>query len=320
MITQFTWIDVAKLLMCFFVVSVHVCYVFPTDSLLPDFLGHLAVPVFFVISGFFFGRQYLPASMGERRIIVRKFLSRILLLYVIWTAIYLPIAFTYLLHHHSLQESLLLYVRNVLLTGQNMMSWHLWYLHAMIVAILMIHFFSLCKLRLWMIFTICTCLFFVGLYVDAVDNPYTQAYKQVLCDTQNGFFRGGFYMTLGMILSRMTGRAVRLYLACVFFSLISFMLDIPVYYPLFSFGFAGILLNIPNSKILPSAFSNWCRKASTFIYLFHFLPIVFLQQILHWQGGFLLGYVVVIVICLAAAWLTIRLSSIDKFPVIKMLY
>lgn len=121
----------------------------------------------------------------------------------------------------------------------------------MIVAFLMIHFFCSCKMRLWQIFIIFTCLYLAGLYIDTEGNAFSHEYWQLFSGTQNGFFQGGFYMTLGMILSRSKGRAMGICLTCMLLSVISLHVNIPIFYPLFSFGFVGFLLNIRSPKFMP---------------------------------------------------------------------
>lgn len=316
----YEWIDITKLLMCFLVMANHVAYVFPAFGDLFDLLCHASVPVFFVISGFFFGQKIITSSVTERGSVVRRYTKRILVLYAVWTLVYAPIAILYLLNHHDIGSGILLYLRNVLFVGQNMMSWHLWYLHALIVALLMIHGLFVCRFKMWMVVGVCLLLFCVGLYIDSADNYFTDTYRKILCDTQNGIFRGGLYVSLGMVLAAVKDKVqCMLYMLSVILSFVSYMFDIPLYYPFFSFGFVGLLLSLPHRGVRPS-FAQWSNKASTFIYLVQFLPIVFLQQIVHWNGNFLQSFLIVLSACLIAAWVWIRLSEEKKLAFMKWFY
>lgn len=318
--THYVWIDVTRLLLCFFVMAVHVGYIFPACGDLIDLIGHASVPVFFVISGFLFGQKYIPSSVADRGSVVRKYTKRIFVLYAIWTLVYAPIAILYLLNHHDTGNAILLYLRNVLFVGQNMMSWHLWYLHALIVALLMIHGLFVCRFRMWMVVGVCLLLFCAGLYIESADNCFTETYRQILCDTQNGIFRGGLYVSLGMLLvvvkDKMQGM---LYVLPLILSFVSYMFGIPFYYPLFSFGFVGLLISLPRQVAL-SSFAKWSYKASAFIYLSQFLLVVFLQQVLHWDGNFVQSYFIVLSACLIAAWAWIRLSEVKSLAFMKSFY
>lgn len=319
-VTHYGWIDVAKLLMSFVVISVHVGFVFPSCGDLLDLSGHASVPVFLVISGFFFGWKYIHSSLAERGAVVRKYAKRIFVLYVVWTLVYAPIALLYLQNHHDAGIAFLLYLRNVLFVGQNMMSWHLWYLHALIVSLLIIHALFVCRFRMWMVVGLCLLLFCAGLYVESADNCFTETYRQLLPDTQNGIFRGALYVSLGMVLAAVKDKVHWvLYVLPVILSFVSYMFGILVYYPLFAFGFVGLLLSLPHQGVLPS-FVKWASKASTFLYLFHFLPIVFLQQIVHWNGNFQQSYIIVLPACLLVAWVWIRLSEVRGLSFMKRFY
>lgn len=319
-LTHYGWIDVTKLLMCFLVVSVHVGYAFPSCGDVLYVLGHASVPVFLVISGFFFGQQYMYVPISERSAVLKKYLKRIFMLYAIWTLVYCPIALVYLSHHHSLGTSLLLYVRNILFLGQNMMSWHLWYLHALMIELIFIHLLLKCKFKLWQIVIVSIMLFSIGEYI--YENGYftSEFFVSLFDNPQDSFFQRNIYVSLGMLLTYYKDKPLApVWLICALASFVLYAFDIPFCYPMFSVGVVGLLLFLPKQTLYPTLFL-WCRKASTFIYLFHFLPIVFMQQIMHWQGDFMQSYAIVLPVCLISAWIWIRLSQVDKLNVMKKFY
>lgn len=94
---NFNAVDVAKFLLAFCVISIHTCYNFFENSIANAIVGsviiRLAVPFFFVASGFFFFRDIIFENgrikkCPENRAKLFSFLKRIFLLYLIWAVIY----------------------------------------------------------------------------------------------------------------------------------------------------------------------------------------------------------------------------------------
>ena len=93
---QYPAIDVAKFIFSILVVAIHTVplgnndYGFPLNLL--GSLSRLAVPFFFMASGFFLSKKFDGDFYSERNIIaVKKYALHILFLYGLWTLIYLPI-------------------------------------------------------------------------------------------------------------------------------------------------------------------------------------------------------------------------------------
>jgi len=89
-------IDFVKFIFAFFVVAIHTKPLINAEnpimlSLYETFLG-LAVPFFFIASGFLIteNQRTMPQSVLAER--VRKHLVKLIKFYLIWSAIYLPLA------------------------------------------------------------------------------------------------------------------------------------------------------------------------------------------------------------------------------------
>lgn len=111
---QYSGIDIAKMICAIMVIAIHtqpfIRYVWLDRG--AGVITRLAVPFFFVTTGFF-----LDFSETKK---VKMCILRLLVLYAIWTIIYLPFS--------SLS------IRKLLLTG---VIGHLWYIPAAIVAVLL---------------------------------------------------------------------------------------------------------------------------------------------------------------------------------------
>lgn len=184
-------IDVMKVLMAFVVVSIH------TTSWPLLGLKEVAVPFFFIVSGYFLCRKLT----GDRKAdlgIIREWVFKILKLYLIWTAVYLPFTvYGFLQDGLSLKQSLLLFVRNLLFVGENFMSWPLWYLLAMIWSGILAYILRALKAPVWVMLVIGAGLAAIPYYLGG-----NALFCKVFKGADNLVFTGPFYIALGGLLKR----------------------------------------------------------------------------------------------------------------------
>lgn len=133
-------IDIAKVVFAVFVVAIHTLAPFTATlsteaQRVTTALLSMAVPFFFVASGFLLGNKLSSINREGQQGYLRKWLYRIGRLYLLWTLIYLPYAiYGFSLDGISIGKSIILYTRNILLIGENYWSWPLWYLLGMLVS------------------------------------------------------------------------------------------------------------------------------------------------------------------------------------------
>ena len=110
-----------------------------------DILLLLAVPFFFITTGFFIGKKLQSSFSDEKnKAILKYYLLKYVKLYLIWTAVYLPITLYYYIaiSEQSVVMMFVDFLRGLLFRGEHWNSWMLWYLLSMIYALL---FFSLIR-------------------------------------------------------------------------------------------------------------------------------------------------------------------------------
>ena len=118
-----TGIDIFKVLMALVVVMIHTSGADPA-------VFKVAVPYFFLASGYFFFRDW-EAGGTEAIAKGRRWLMRIAVMYLAWTLIYLPFTVLgFLQDGLGPGKSLAVFIRNLLFVGENYLSWPLWYLLA----------------------------------------------------------------------------------------------------------------------------------------------------------------------------------------------
>lgn len=185
-------VDLLKIVMALFVVGVHVN---PLELLGPDatvFLGgglfRVAVPVFFVINGYFF--EPVARSGGTRRYVLR-----LLGLYAIWTLIYLP-AWRGVIDNSEPWPLL-----RILVMGW----WQLWYLPALALAAMLA-----AAVRDWplhIVLGLMAVCFLAGVgitYAIAFDliHPSRSYFGDATVLHRNGLFTGFPFVMAGVLIRR----------------------------------------------------------------------------------------------------------------------
>lgn len=187
-------IDILKLVMSLLVVVRHL-------DLGNDYLTAItccAVPTFFMCSGFF---ARVSSDKLNKEYVLRQ-TKRLLLLYFVWAIIYLPLNIIGY-RKSSFRDAIIDYLKNFFFSGE---YWHMWYIPALIVAILLFYFLNK-RIRFTYLVIISILLFIIGLFGDSYCillekyNPFLfhilEVYRVVFITTRNGLFLGLFCFMLG---------------------------------------------------------------------------------------------------------------------------
>ena len=165
-------------------------------------LVNIAVPFFFVMSGFFlFGKIFTQPDSISKQSVLLKWLKSTIRLYLLWTLIYLPFAIIgFYKEGLPLIKSTVVWLRNVLLVGENYLSWPLWYLLGMIWAGIVILLSIKLRIPFWLLCIGGVILFLAPRILPAVfENKY---YLSSFQTTRNGFFHGLPFMLLGGVVRK----------------------------------------------------------------------------------------------------------------------
>lgn len=209
-------LDVMKLVMAFFVVEIHTrpFLGWPAIELLVEGLEVVAVPFFFLASAFLCFRGLTLndfASYGSKGAVrVRRTIGKLLWLYLVWTALYLPVTiYGDLLTGKGLIQSVGLFVRGTVFVGENFCSWPLWYLLASVLAFSLVYLFFRGGVSLKRTISIAAVLLVMGYLIKLAqgwsDAPAPMAlsikiYSAIFVNTRNGLFEGFFYVAVGALL------------------------------------------------------------------------------------------------------------------------
>jgi surface polysaccharide O-acyltransferase-like enzyme len=205
------WIDIARLIMAICVVAIH-CTLsanFSSASVQPfsalnASLFRVAVPFFVLVSGYFAGSKYL--SEGNRGVFLKASLKQ-LLLYLVWTVIYLPIIIyqQYVQASVSFGSFVLSFVQRFFFSGSIEI---LWYLAGCSFALFLTWVLIRMKSPLWLNLALGVLLFVIGAFGDmyfglipsSIASIYG-GYFKVFLTTLNGVFFSFLLIQIGLALA-----------------------------------------------------------------------------------------------------------------------
>lgn len=302
---QYLSVDIVKFIMAILVVGIHCNGIgYGQYPHWLDFINKLAVPFFFVTTGFLIQRKIsntflsTPPSHCEYQFVVNQVLTKGLRksarLYLIWTAIYLPltiIGFWY--NNKPFYHDVALFFRQFLFVGENSYSWPLWYLLALVVGLFILRCFFYRGFSVRIIFGIGVLLMFLGYgYTCWRDDVHSgllfyvfKAYHIVFGSIRNGIFYGFPLLATGMLIEHAGWTKKTHYLSNVVLIVIGavlFYFDVtPIFLCVSIIGLFSLVFKV-DVKI-SSQLGLYFRHMSMWIYFLH-MYIVFAMVQLHHLG------------------------------------
>ncbi|MGL5437778.1 MAG: acyltransferase family protein [Lachnospiraceae bacterium] len=205
---QYIGLDVVKFILAILVAMRHIIQVFFTAESqghlwIGSWLSNLAVPAFFVMSGFFLFRKVEAGQKDSA--VIKAYSLKIIRMYLIWSALYLPIEWYNWSHSDTgIREAVLRYIQSFFFASSIA---QLWYLPALLTACLLVWFCYTRGMKIWQILILSFGFFLIG-YVG--DNWYLNEmlshstylklleYNKYFLTMRNGLFYGMFYVAVGL--------------------------------------------------------------------------------------------------------------------------
>lgn len=329
--TNYQSIDYLKVVLAYLVIFRHCGQWFIPSSGLSykigvNTLSPIAVPTFFIISGFFFFGQEATRNRLFHQ------LKRIGLLYLVWTAVYFPLKIgSYIMRGFSFPKDLIKYVLCFFFSGSH---FHLWFLPSLMFALVFAYFLQK-HFTTKTSFTIAVLLYLIGLFGDTYsfllpEKHYVlDLYNSIFFTTRNGLFFGVIYILIGKYIGesrnthKLNSKVVAIHGVISFFVfwIEYYFLNIRFNVPIVNISIfsllAAPLLFIAFLKwnnflpIFPTKSQKMCRKFSTALFVVHPIAIHFCDLI---ESHFMLEVSPIINICFVfflssiASWVLAQLS------------
>lgn len=335
---QYIGLDVVKFILAILVAMRHLIQVFFTAEsrghlLVGSWLSNLAVPTFFIISGYFLFQKVKPGVKDAT--VIKKYLFKIFRMYLIWSLIYLPIEWYNWIHGDvGITEAVLKYIQMFFFSSSTA---QLWYLPALLTACLLVWFAYTHGMKIWQILIVSFGLLLIG-YVG--DNWYLNEmlshptylklleYNKYFLTMRNGLFYGTFYVSVGLWFAKHTWRPNR-YLAAagaVFFIAL-------MYFEIFRIHNTNIIITAAPAVIClfvaasavegkPRPIYRRLRAMSVWIYFSHFYFFYFFSWTRQWNPFPMTNKTIMIMVLGAIilfAWIVTRLSEYSPFKWLKTL-
>jgi serine/alanine racemase len=282
---SYTGIDFFRIAAAFLIIVIHTSplssYSEIGDFILTRITGRIAVPFFFMVSGFFLISRYSRNSDK-----LKAFIKNAVLIYGVAIVVYIPLN---IYNGYFAMENLLPnIIKDILFDGT---LYHLWYLPASITGAAIAWLFTR-KLGLKSAFIITALLYFIGLFGDsyygiaeklpAAKNLYGYIFE-ISDYTRNGIFFAPVFFVLGGIIA---DKSIRLSLkSCITCIVISFLLMLGEGMVLHGMGIqrhdSMYIMLLPCMYFLFSALTFWkgprillLRTSAMIIYIIHPMVIV----------------------------------------------
>lgn len=340
---QYKLLDVMKFFMALVVVGIHAkCFAGAKLGDTMQWFMSLAVPFFFAASGFLLECKTLNLkSEQSAQSIYGHYIGKCLERYLFWMLLYLPLSVLVAWYNSkSMLHDIAVYIRGFLFVGETYYSWPLWYLLALVIAVLLVRI-----LRKWRVSLFAICM--IGMVLNGLAWLYDNAdrasfvgvahyldliYKLVFTTTRNGFFVGLACVSLGMMAAHLKNKLHQLFpvmLIVASFLLYKFKWPFSVV-----LGGWGIMLlsicnfyppcNILNQNGLcerrTSSVCKYLRNQSVWIYFTHMYILVFLKYTFHIKCLSVYElWLVAILLTIGFSTLLIALSKTERFRWLKYL-
>lgn len=310
----FQGVDYVKFIMALCVVAIHVdsaSCVLTHWSPCVVWLIRLAVPFFFISSGFLLARKLEKLSeSAERRKAVFRRAVRIFRIFACWLMIYLPITIYLDINDgRTLAYDIVGYIGRVVISGDSEYAYPLWFLYSMAIVLTIYGVFY--KFRhiewlLWFVFALILAANTLQPWEDSWNNSLLGLFNMLTRRTLGG----GVYIMSGLLLYQCRFiPSVGLSLSLIAVSVLLFVMQLPYWELCGGVALFAIALRIGKSG---GTSSSWWRSMSMWIYYLHMYVIFFFCIYLGLKDIFLTApvlYVAVIVPAIAISALLVRLQK-----------
>lgn len=208
--TSLNAIDLMKFVMALGVVVLHTTpfkdYNMLVHSALIFGWGRFAVPFFFCTSSFLLFRKIDLFECGkEDDRIIYKYIKRNLILYVVWSVIYIPLIYTQYIKMLPQEHAKVKLILNIIFNGSYN---HLWYLIATVYGTIIVYIFIRKKTYIGLLILIDIVLFLLGLSLSGYNKLLGEWWREI-SNVYNNFFnvKNGIvfaipYISIGILVAK----------------------------------------------------------------------------------------------------------------------
>jgi len=342
-------VDIIKLICAILVVGSYCGPMLSINETLNYFLfqilSKIAFPFFFVASSYFFFSKLefvIGLKSKENIKLLRKYILRLCILYIIWTLFYLIPLSIQIATDEIVDYTFVDFIRNFFFAGS---YYHLWVLPAMIFSTILVYLL-LMKFQIFQVLEIGFGLYIIGMIINIygialIKIPFIgdliKVYLDIFASAKNGLFFGTIYTAIGFYIATSNFRLSKADLfkrsmICFLFVFIEgFFLkglkldqiDGIMYITLIPFIFYFFLYILTFNINFSERFLTF-RTCSTLIYFLFPVFIVILNALpytyVEWVLGSLIYFVLVLILTVNSAYVLYKASKQKQFRFLKVLF
>ena len=320
-------IDVMKYIMAFCVIAIHTTPLKDinneTISRLYEVAVSIAVPFFFLSSGYLIGRRIQNKKEFDD-VLVERQQKKIIRYYVIWTIVYLPLTiWGFYMTGDGFVKSLIQFIRNVFFQGENYYSWPLWYLLSAIYGLTALKFLvrsqkETKKFDFYsiVIICLCVCMHFSTDYIVNLNttNNAVMTFSLLVEKTigKGRLFSGVYYILLGNLIAKREYHIDRIYLLAIYIAsylIVAFTSFLPIKV-IMCITFFLLVISFKDTRN-----GSYFRRTSTIMYYTHMI-VFFVFNII--ANNEMYGWIGFVFCCIVTNILAYVLNT-GKFKNCKLL-
>lgn len=216
LIKKYNCVNLFRFLMAICVISIHTNPLANVNNIylirLNESIVRLAVPFFFLVTGFFIGKKMHDINKYSKidNNIIKKSKNKNLKYFFIFTLIYLPITFYYYFNsEYSVLSNIYNFFQGLFLTGEHYNSWILWYLLSIIYGLLLIEILNKKNYNIKKIIIIGLILYLFSYMINIIvdidtDINIVKILKKIISYTvvSGRIFTSVSYLSIGMYISK----------------------------------------------------------------------------------------------------------------------
>ena len=322
---KYNSIDLVKFIMAILVVAIHTIPMYNHENfwVARSFRAVVscAVPFFFMVSGFFLGNKMkFPYHEKLDLDILLKYLKKIILLYSVWSLIYIPLAIdNYIDAEMSLKASIMDYIQGFLFVGEHYNSWMLWYLLSTIYALVFVYWMLKKKTKVQILLIIGFVVTVIGYGIDYLylfsneSSVVINAILKVIDATilHGRIFQGFFYIPLGLCLANYKISIPKSFVLFGMGFFATIVTDDMLYYLFQMICMIGLFSLVIQWDLKSSKVYVVCRKLSTIIYFVHMYVWVIFYTVVKGRKTYRFDYfVATVLICIVIGLVYIGIKTL----------
>lgn len=267
---QINSLDILKFIMAVAVVVLHVGALYGEPCVYGPavcWFENLAVPFFFISSGYLIGRHISAQTSADSKAYLRGKSRRYLRLFVVWSLIYLPVSLVLYSQNATIGvKTVFDYVGRIALMGDFEGVWFIWYLYSSVFVYFLLSLCDDIRGRVWLYAVFFVVIYIIGQTVGMMGLPkYPDIIVTGVCTRVLG---GGVYIVAGMLLYRYRRFAVNVGVSAGLLAVSICLFAIcGRFYQLF--GGVALALLAMSVRVSGDDFCRQLRYLSMWIYFLH---------------------------------------------------